>query len=67
MNEIANMLDRFSEDGMDSRDMKLLDEVKDIVRKYLIDEVEDSQKRIGTKSTKKRKRKDVAICEDGQC
>jgi hypothetical protein len=63
LNEIANMLDGFSEDGMDSRDRNLLDEVKDIVHKYLIDEVEDSQKKIGTKSTKKRKRKDVAMLD----
>lgn len=67
MNEIASMLDRFSEDGMDSRDRKLLDEVKDIVHSYLIDEVGESQKKIGSKSTKKRKRKDDSNGEDGQC
>jgi hypothetical protein len=67
LNEIADMLDKFSEDGMDSRDRKLLNEVKDIVHKYLIDEVGDSPMKIGTKSTKKRKRKDDSTCEDGQC
>ncbi|GMY34611.1 protein MAIN-LIKE 2-like [Fagus crenata] len=67
LNEIADMLDKFSDDGMDSRDRKLLNEVKDIVHKYLIDEVGDSPMKIGTKSTKKRKRKDDSTCEDGQC
>lgn len=67
MNEIADMLSKFSEDGMDFQDRKLLDEVKDIVHKYLMDEVGDSPKKIGMKSTKKRKRKDDLICEDGQC
>ncbi|KAK7825761.1 protein main-like 2 [Quercus suber] len=67
LNEIADMLSKFSEDGMDFQDRKLLDEVKDIVHKYLMDEVGDSPKKIGMKSTKKRKRKDDLICEDGQC
>lgn len=66
MNEIASMLDRFTEVGMDARDRKLLDEVKDIVNNYLMDEVGDSQKKIGTKSTKKRRRKDDSNGEDGQ-
>lgn len=66
MNEIASMLDRFTEEGMDARDRKLLDEVKDIVNNYLMDEVGDSQKKIGTKSTKKRRRKDDSNGEDGQ-
>lgn len=66
LNEIASMLDRFTEVGMDARDRKLLDEVKDIVNNYLMDEVGDSQKKIGTKSTKKRRRKDDSNGEDGQ-
>lgn len=68
MKEIANIVDMFSTDGMDSRDMKLLDEIKEIAHIYLRDEVGDSPKKIRKKSTPKkpRKRKDNSTCDDGQ-